>query len=153
MRLDRVTGQSSARGWRWKSVQAIEANIREKCKVLALLAAPVWRRGRSTNTFWEESVKKMSRKCLTFQICCSRSIGTDNHRPVCLSIGVFACRCSSGSHPQPSSVYSLYERHNCVHMRWCESVRWRHIRFHGVWFCAESTTFFANCGQRSVFLV
>ena len=30
-------------------------------------------------------------------------------------------------HPQPSSVYSWYERHNCVHMWWCESVRWRHI--------------------------
>ena len=30
--------------------------------------------------------------------------------------------------------------------------RW-HIRFHCVWFCAESTTFFANCGQWSVFLV
>ena len=75
MRLDRVAGQSSVGGRRWKSVQAIEANMREKCEVLALLAAPTWRRGGSTNTFWKESVKKMSRKCLVFQICCSWSIG------------------------------------------------------------------------------
>ena len=57
------------------AVQAIEAIMREKCEVLALLAAPAWRRGGSTNIFWEESVKKMSRKCLAFQICRKQSIG------------------------------------------------------------------------------
>ena len=48
--------------------------MREKCEVLALLAAPAWRRSGTTDTFWEESVKKMSRKCLAFQLRCSQSI-------------------------------------------------------------------------------
>ena len=56
--------------------------MREKCEVLALLAAPAWRRSGSTDTFWEESVKKMSRKCLTFQICCSQSIGNKFQKTV-----------------------------------------------------------------------
>ena len=40
------------------------------------------RRGGSTNTFWEESVKRMSRKCLAFQICCSRRIGNKLQKTV-----------------------------------------------------------------------
>ena len=57
-------------------MQAIEANMREMCEVLELLAAPAWRSGGITNTFREEMVKKMSRKCLVFQICCSQNIGS-----------------------------------------------------------------------------
>ena len=54
--------------------------MREKCEVLALLAAPAWRRGGSTNTFREEWVKKMSRNCLAFQICCSQSIRNNSQK-------------------------------------------------------------------------
>ena len=60
MRLDRVSRRSPASGCFWKSRKAIETIMREKCKVLALLAAPGWRRAARVQTL---SGRNRSRKC------------------------------------------------------------------------------------------